>query len=480
MIDIDARGRHEAERLRKEAARIADTEAALQSVLAGEVVVPLEPHRRAPSRGPVARRRVSTRRRIRLVVGGLVAAGLVAVLALVVRNGGENQTAAGVPANGLIAFAGNPGDGSAQSDIYVVAPDGTRLRALTSTPELAEFAPSWSPDGSRLAFVRTNLPAIPHMRDCTPNCEFVVVDPTTGVETFSADVNDHGGRGWVPTGVAWSPDGRAIVVQSLACGSGGCTGGGSVIADLDTGAFTTFRGYEVMWSPDGEWLALVKGTDDVPGPALLLVPAADLIGAGDVVDIAELAGVRPLPGAGSVEWMPDGSAMLVSDFLPDRELIEHVGQGEAWIDVVTVSDGRRRRLIEDGFDPIVSPDGSQIAYSHERAPAGVTEIWVAAADGSDPRRVAVSSTPPAWSPDGSLLLASDADGWFTIRPDGTGRTQITPFMLPDANAGCCPDYRPSWQPLPPGSTAARDDGRAGFIGVPLEGTTSSTPNPGDS
>jgi len=116
---------------------------------------------------------------------------------------------------------------------------------------------------------------------------------------------------------------------------------------------------------------------------------------------------------------------------------------------VTVSDGKRRRLIEDGFDPVVSPDGSQIAYSHERAPAGVTDIWVAAADGSDPRRVTLSSTTPVWSPDGSMLLGSDADGWFTVHPDGTGRTQVTPFMLPDAIDACCPDYRPSWQPLPP-------------------------------
>ena len=42
MIDIDARGRDEARRLREEAARMADTERALRSVLDGEVVVPLQ------------------------------------------------------------------------------------------------------------------------------------------------------------------------------------------------------------------------------------------------------------------------------------------------------------------------------------------------------------------------------------------------------------------------------------------------------
>jgi Tol biopolymer transport system component len=411
---------------------------------------------------------------IRLVAGGLVAAGLVAVLALVVRNGSESEPAVAPPAaNGLIAFAGNQGDGSAQSDIYVVARDGTGLRALTSTPELAEYAPAWSPDGSRLAFVRTDLPAIPHMRDCTPHCEFVVVDPKTGVETFSADVP----RGSVPVSLAWSSDGRAIVAHSINCGSGGCGGGNSVIADLDSGALTTFRGYDVTWSPDGEWLSLVRATGVSP-PRSLLLARADLIAAGDDVDVAELPGVRPLleePGeeVGGVEWMPDGSAIVVS--------------GERSIDVMTVADGQRRTLIEDGFNPVVSPDGSQIAYLHGSMSADVNEIWVAAADGSDPRRVTVSSTPPVWSPDGSLLVASDAnDGWFTVQPDGTGKTQITPFMpraplgLPDAHAVCCPDYRPSWQPLAPGSSiAAPDDRRVGFVGLPPEGASPSTPQRGE-
>jgi hypothetical protein len=58
MIDVDARGRREAVLLREEAARMADTETALQSVLAGEVIAPLDTLRPVPSRRAVTRRRI--------------------------------------------------------------------------------------------------------------------------------------------------------------------------------------------------------------------------------------------------------------------------------------------------------------------------------------------------------------------------------------------------------------------------------------
>jgi hypothetical protein len=81
MIDVDARGRHEAELLREEAARIADTESALQSVLDGVVLVPLVAHREAPPRVAVTRRPVSVRRRMAVLVGVAAAVAVVAVLA---------------------------------------------------------------------------------------------------------------------------------------------------------------------------------------------------------------------------------------------------------------------------------------------------------------------------------------------------------------------------------------------------------------
>ena len=87
MFDIDALGRHEAELLRQEAGRIADTETALRSVLDGEMVVPLFTDREAPARLRVTAHPVSVRRRMALLVG--VAAAVAAIALLATRNGDD-------------------------------------------------------------------------------------------------------------------------------------------------------------------------------------------------------------------------------------------------------------------------------------------------------------------------------------------------------------------------------------------------------
>jgi dipeptidyl aminopeptidase/acylaminoacyl peptidase len=52
------------------------------------------------------------------------------------------------------------------------------------------------------------------------------------------------------------------------------------------------------------------------------------------------------------------------------------------------------------FDPSWSPDGTQIAYRHERNDEA--EIWLMNPDGSGQRRLA-RGIAPAWSPDGSMI-----------------------------------------------------------------------------
>ena len=319
--------------------------------------------------------------RIRLVVGGLTAAGLVAVLALAGRNSREGEPTDALPAaNGLIAISGDPADGTQPSDVTVVAPDGSRLRALTSTPALAEDLATWSPDGSRLAFVRR--PVIPNTVSdsflgpvsplCTNAC-LVIVDPSTGGETFSVELpRVAGGQFQVPSALAWSPDGNQVVVILHNCGQGGCGGG-------DGGSSSIFRREQrrgsdrrrgspsglptavgCIWSSSvirwcwcrQRWSALATCSTPIALPGVRVLRAPEGAQFGDVSG-----------------WTPDGSGLFVeTGIVRPSDGAWKAGGGNVWIDVISIADGQRRTVIEDGFDAGVSPDGSKVAFARADAP----------------------------------------------------------------------------------------------------------------
>lgn len=83
-------------------------------------------------------------------------------------------------------------------------------------------------------------------------------------------------------------------------------------------------------------------------------------------------------------------------------------------------DGARRRLAADilGRSPVLSPDGTRVAYLVGPWPGA--ELWVANADSTGARRVAggleakAAAWNPAWSPDGTRLAYTFSDS--TRRP----------------------------------------------------------------
>jgi Tol biopolymer transport system component len=100
--------------------------------------------------------------------------------------------------------------------------------------------------------------------------------------------------------------------------------------------------------------------------------------------------------------------------------------------------------------PVVSPDGSQLAFVSDRS--GAENLWVARADGSDPRQITRNDTPnefvsPAWAPDGQALYASlyrsdrNAAELWRIPLDGAPGEELTGGAFSALGAAPSPDGR---------------------------------------
>jgi Tol biopolymer transport system component len=98
------------------------------------------------------------------------------------------------PPQGRIVFAATA-TGEAHSDLYAMDDDGTHLTRLTNTPSESEQFPRWSPDRSRIAYIRGGSLMVSNR-----NGQDVHVVTTT-----------VGRNGTGITAPDWSPDGTKLV-----------------------------------------------------------------------------------------------------------------------------------------------------------------------------------------------------------------------------------------------------------------------------
>jgi Tol biopolymer transport system component len=99
-----------------------------------------------------------------------------------------------------------PRDAQPTADLWVMQADGTRQRQLTRTAEL-ELDPAWSPRGDRLAFLVAPLTRSCNARRCTVGRE-------RELWTSAPDGTRRAGGGLggdlIPSAPTWSPDGKRL------------------------------------------------------------------------------------------------------------------------------------------------------------------------------------------------------------------------------------------------------------------------------
>ena len=367
-----------------------------------------------------------------------------------------------------IAFRSSRGGGG----IFVMGRTGEAVRRVTRRG----YKPTWSPDGTELAYVTENVEMTPQsaygrsqlwvvgvasgeerqievvdavLPSWSPNGHRIAYSgrldhPVRGVWTVKADggdataVTDHVATNWNPT---WSPDGKYLYFASDRSGSMNLwrvpidEQSGETLGDPEP--ITTpamFLGH-ISLSADGRRLAYSSATVTSNIQGLAFDPESQ-----SVVE-------EPM-------WITNGSRRWSSpDPSPDGEWIAFYSlvapEGNLY---VIRSDGTELRQVtgDNAIDrmPRWSPDGDWLAFISDRG--GLAEIWKIRADGSELTQLTSgASALPVWSPDGSRMVGIPRTGQHTCtflfdpaQPTASG----APDRLPDPEPALMPFTPHSWSP----------------------------------
>jgi Tol biopolymer transport system component len=154
----------------------------------------------------------------------------------------------------------NEGDGSCCYELFTMNADGTHLQQLTHDKAYASF-PSWSPDGSRIVYSRYDgseyIPGCELTRQCPADLFVIDADGTEG-HRITQDASDEATPSWSPDGtriayVGANGDAWSNTIETIAPDG---TGRQVVVPSGDELRVFT------AWSPDGSTLAYEAATRD--------------------------------------------------------------------------------------------------------------------------------------------------------------------------------------------------------------------------
>lgn len=345
-----------------------------------------------------------------LLILALVAGCVLGALGLPVLRGVSAQSSTG-KFNGLIAFSTNRN--GPPGEIYVMNPDGSNQRNLTNSPA-SETRPAFSPDGTKLLFVR-DFKAILVMNPDGSGQTMVVDGATAGFSSITAFPD-------------WSPDGKKIVFNAIVKDSK--NGADIYVVNADGTGLTQLttdpaNDSSPSWSPDGTKIAFSSLRNPVQGDVNyeIYVMNADGSNQTRVTNNTQFDD--------SPAWSPDGKRIA---FTSRRD-------GNFEVYVMNADGSNQTRLTnnpEQDSDAKWSPDGTKIVFMSSRD-GSFGEIYSMNVDGSGP--VNLTNNKNSFDMDPSWQSASSPFAGSSPTPTPTPN----PTPTPDSNGLI-------WQPYTPAAT----------------------------
>jgi Tol biopolymer transport system component len=322
-----------------------------------------------------------------------------------------------VGAGALIAF-------NESCSVFVIRSDGGARTRLTRPPNhRCDRSAGWSPDGTRVAFVRSFTNVSSSSREPVPSEVYLVNADGSGMRRLSKRILDAGSPRWSPDGKtiaiaanggagirvvgsdgrhdraltpkvtgwtdpSWSPDGRSVVFTRNRIAKHGIRG---AVYAVPVGRGTIRRitverngeHSSALWSPDGRRIVFQRAPCALDGFCGTEVRVLDIV-SGQERALVRLSGGGALQGGGS--WSPDGAQIL---FGPSNA-------GGIWS---LRSDRHARRVLTRGSSDVEaawSRDGRRIAFTRlDYVNGGRNWIHLMNADGSGQRKLTRGNS-PSW------------------------------------------------------------------------------------
>jgi Tol biopolymer transport system component len=259
------------------------------------------------------------------------------------------RLAAEVHNKGWIVFSAKTPNGD--WDLFLMRPDGSKLRNISNTPGSSEMGARFSPDGRKMLYrLIAKSSTIPHDRWGALGKLVIANADGTNPVTWGQD----GEFPWA----SWSPDGKQLACLNKTGIEIVAVDSKAVVRKMDRkGIYQQF-----FWSPDGKWFT---GPANSYGENWTVVRMD--ANSQEVNAVSKFQNCTP-------DWFPDSKRLIFSSrpaSQPDDELAKAVGQkpGYGWTQLwMANGDGTGKSLVygEDGrhiYGGAISPDGHYVLFT---------------------------------------------------------------------------------------------------------------------